>query len=51
MMKTMIRKKKKQEQIEAAKRQEEIVEYILIGVSVFLVAGVIMCVFYYALMQ
>jgi hypothetical protein len=46
-----IRVKKKQEQIEAARRQEEIIEYILIGVAVFVVAGVIMCVFYYALMQ
>ena len=46
-----IRVKKKQELIEAARRQEEIFEYILIGVSVFVVAIVIMCVFYYALMQ
>ena len=46
-----IRIKKKQEAIEAARRQEEIFEYILIGVSVFVVVVVIMCVFYYALMQ
>lgn len=46
-----IRVKKKQELIEATRRQEEIFEYILIGVSVFVVFGVIMCVFYYALMQ
>ena len=46
-----IRVKKKQELIEAARRQEEIFEYILIGASVFVVALVIMCVFYYALMQ
>lgn len=46
-----IRVKKKQELIEAARRQEEIFEYILIGVSVFVAVFVIMCVFYYALMQ
>lgn len=46
-----IRVKKKQELIEAARRQEEIFEYILIGASVFVVVFVIMCVLYYALMQ
>jgi len=46
-----IRVKKKQQLIEAARRQEEIFEYILIGVSVFVAVFVIMCVFYYALMQ
>lgn len=46
-----IRVKKKQELIEAARRQEEIIEYILIGIAVLIVAVVIMCVFYYALMQ
>jgi len=46
-----IRIRQRQEKIEAARRQEEIFEYILIGVSVFVVAIVIMCVFYYALMQ
>ncbi len=46
-----IRVKKKQEAIEAARRQEEIFEYILIAVSLFLVVSVIMCVLYYALMQ
>ena len=46
-----IRVRQRQEKIEAARRQEEIFEYILIGVSVFVVVSVIMCVFYYALMQ
>lgn len=46
-----IRVRQRQEKIEIARRQEEIFEYILIGVSVFVVVSVIMCVFYYALMQ
>ena len=46
-----IRVKQREARIEEARRQEEIFEYILIGASVFLVSIVIMCVFYYALMQ
>ncbi len=46
-----IRVRQREEKIEAARRQEEIFEYILIGVSVFVAVFVIMCVFYYALMQ
>ena len=46
-----IRVKQREARIEEARRQEEIFEYILIGVSVFLASIVIMCVFYYALMQ
>lgn len=46
-----IRLKQREARIEEARRQEEIFEYILIGASVFVVSIVIMCVFYYALMQ
>ena len=46
-----IRVKQREARVEEARRQEEIFEYILIGVSVFLVSIVIMCVLYYALMQ
>ena len=46
-----IRVKQREARIEEARRQEEIFEYILIGASVFVVSIVIMCVFYYALMQ
>jgi membrane protease subunit (stomatin/prohibitin family) len=46
-----IRVKQREAKIEEARRQEEIFEYILLGVSVFLASIVIMCVLYYALMQ